>query len=80
MHIAGRGQQNGIAVDDASLGITEQSPVRISVERHSQIELAARFGNLLAQRFRMQRPALFVDVLTVGRNVDKCRLNTEGSK
>src|SRR5215831_3844407 len=80
MQVASCRKQHGISVDDATVVIAEKSAVGVAVEGYAEIEFSLRFGHGLAQRIWMQSSALFVDVPAIGRNMNKCCLNTERAK
>ena len=80
LHVTRREQQNRVPVDDSSARITTQSPVSIAIKGNAQIEmfgfaLVRLFRDEVRDRFRMQRPAIFVDVLSIGRGIQKRRFD-----
>src|ERR1700689_4457676 len=80
MQVTGGGEENAIAVDYAAGGIAEQGAVGVSVESYAEVEPAFGFGHEFAQGFGVQRSAAFVDIFSVGRDVDESRLNAKSAK
>ncbi len=80
VQVAGGGQQHAIAVHDAAGRVAEEGTVGIAIEGHAQIEFAGRFRDDFPQRLGMQCATAFVDVFSVGRDVDEGRLNSQSAK
>jgi hypothetical protein len=80
MQVAGGGQQNAVTVDHAASGIAEQGAVGIAVESYAEIKLASGVRHHFPQGIRVQRAAAFVDIFSVGGDVDEGCLNAETAK
>ena len=61
-------------------GIAKKRTVGIAVERNADIKLPVQFRHKARHRFRMQRAAILVDVLSVGRGVQESRIDLERAK